>query len=326
MMMQGNGATAAPRDFDQHASARGNAHWSGGAPKLSVLIPFFRHDPSGLIRGLERQLLRAPGDIEIVGLDDGSGDDLLAERVFSSMKKALSPAMLMRLSRNEGRARGRNRLASVARGDWVLFLDSDMLPDSRTFVANYIDIAKASNPPVVVGGFSMNQAPTTPSLALHRAMSLRTECVPARLRRLTPEKYVFTSNLLIRRDVLAATPFDEQFRGWGWEDIEWAMRIARRHRIVHIDNTASHLGLDTAEDLIAKYEQSAPNFAKMVATHLDIVAGYPTFRAARVLRRLPLRRRWSALCRVIATDEQAPLYLREACMRVYRAALYAESV
>ncbi len=62
MMMQGNGATAAPRDFDQHASARGNAHWSGGAPKLSVLIPFFRHDPSGLIRGLERQLLRRIGN------------------------------------------------------------------------------------------------------------------------------------------------------------------------------------------------------------------------------------------------------------------------
>ena len=126
--------------------------------------------------------------------------------------------------------------------------------------------------------------------------------------------------------MLEATPFDEQFNGWGWEDIEWAMRIAGRHRIVHIDNTATHLGLDTAEDLIAKYEQSAPNFAKMVATHLDIVASYPTFRAARVLRRLPLRRRWSALCRRIATHEKAPLRLREACMRVYRAALYAESV
>ena len=59
-----------------------------------------------------------------------------------------------------------------------------------------------------------------------------------------PEKYVFTSNLLIRRDVFDAEPFDAGFVGWGWEDVEWGMRVSRRHPIAHIDNPATHLGLD----------------------------------------------------------------------------------
>ena len=76
---------------------------------------------------------------------------------------------------------------------------------------------------------------------------------------------------MIRRDIFEAEPFDPSFVGWGWEDVEWGMRVSRRHPIAHIDNPATHLGLAPAAAMAAKFEQSAANFARVVAAHGDIV-------------------------------------------------------
>ena len=104
------------------------------------------------------------------------------------------------------------------------------------------------------------------------------------------------------------------------------MRVARRWPILHIDNTATHLGLDPAPVIAAKYEQSAANFARVVAAHREVVSAYPSYRAARILKRAPLRRLWRPLVKAYALAERAPVKSRAFAMRLYRAALYAEAV
>lgn len=298
-----------------------NPAWKRARPKLSVLIPFMRDDPTALLAALAREPVAA----EIVVLDDGTGDDLLAARVTVAVQALALPARFVRLAANEGRAKGRNRLARNARAGHMLFLDSDMLPDSGRFLADWLDLIARENPAVAFGGFSLDQTPRRPEHALHRAMALKSDCLPAEVRRAAPEKHVFTSNLLVRRDVFEAIRFDEAFAGWGWEDVEWAMRVAREHPIVHADIPASHLGLDTAEALGRKYEQSAANFARVVAEHPQVVAGYASYRAAKVLKRLPLRGLWRPMVKALALSP-APVAIRDFAMRLYRAALYAEAV
>ena len=232
----------------------------------------------------------------------------------------------MTLRSNLGRASGRNRLAAQARGSWLLFLDSDMLPDGPRFLQDYLRLIEQAAPAVAFGGFSLDQAPARPEHALHRFMALKSDCTPADERRREPEKHVFTSNLLVRKDVFDAEPFDDGFVGWGWEDVEWAMRVAARHPISHVDNPATHLGLDPAPILVAKFEQSAGNFARVVARHPDIVAHYPSYRAARLLKAIPLKGLWKPLLRAIGLAEGAPLGLRNFALRLYRAALYADVV
>jgi glycosyltransferase involved in cell wall biosynthesis len=303
-----------------------NTRRAGAAPVMSILIPFFGDDPCALLTALDLEAGALAGDAELVLLDDGGRDDALAARVAEAVKALALPARFVRLSANVGRAKGRNRLAAHARGGWMLFLDSDMLPDGPAFLRAYIDLIRAEQPAVVFGGFSLDQTPRRGEHALHRRMALRSDCMAAAVRRLAPEKHVFTSNLLIRRDVFETEPFDEAFSGWGWEDVEWAMRVARRHPIVHVDNTATHLGLDPAPVIAAKYEQSAGNFARVVAKHRSVVASYPSYRAARLLSRLPLRAAWRPALKAIALAETAPLAARAFAMRLYRAALYAEAV
>jgi glycosyltransferase involved in cell wall biosynthesis len=236
------------------------------------------------------------------------------------------PARLVRLPVNEGRAKGRNRLAAHARGRHLLFLDSDMLPDSPQFLATYLKLMEAEDPAVAFGGFSVATTSSDRRHDLHRALAIRAECLPARVRALTPEKYVFTSNLLVRRDVFEAETFDEAFRGWGWEDVEWGMRVARRFGVKHLDNSATHLGLDTAEALAAKYEQSAANFARVVARHPEVVSRYPSYRMAKLLKRSPARPLLRAALKRMALTSRAPLLARVAAIKAYRAALYAEVV
>jgi glycosyltransferase involved in cell wall biosynthesis len=296
--------------------------WAGAKPRLSVLIPFYRDDPAALIAALERPDL----PVEIVVLDDGSGDADLACAVGAAIRAMATPARFIHLAKNEGRAAGRNRLAAAARGRHLLFLDADMAPDTPDFLDRWFVLIDADDPAVAFGGFSLAQAPRTRANAVHRALAARSDCLPAETRRQSPEKYVFTSNLLIRRDIFAAEPFDTGFTGWGWEDVEWGMRVSRHWPIRHIDNPATHLGLDPAAIMAAKYEQSAANFARVVAAHGDIVRDYPSFRVARALKRAPLRQIWRPWLKSFALGGPAPAGARAFALRLYRAALYAETV
>lgn len=295
-------------------------------PTLSVLIPFLRDDPTALLRCLDAEAPALEGAAELVVLDDGTGDATLTTALIGEVGAARLPVRLITLPINEGRSQGRNRLATAARGRTWLFLDSDMRPDRPDFLQAWLALVRHENPAVAFGGFSLLQAPTDGQFAVHRALAARSECLPVEVRRLTPEKYVYTSNLLVRRDVFESEAFDPGFTGWGWEDVEWAMRVSRAHPVLHVDIPATHMGLDTVESLMRKYEQSAGNFARVIDKHPDIIASYPSYRAARKIRRLPGRGVLRGLARALALQSWPPVASRAFALRLYRAALYAEAV
>jgi glycosyltransferase involved in cell wall biosynthesis len=309
----------APTVFD-------NARHADASPALSVLIPFYRDDACELLILLGREAHALAGKTEIVVLDDGGGDETLNARVRAAVKASPLPARLITLAENEGRSKGRNRLAESALGGTFLFLDSDMRPDDDSFLQRWTNLAADNNPPLAFGGISLKQAPRDRRYAIHRRMAATGECVPCLERARQPEKYVYTSNLLVRRDAFANEAFDDQFSGWGWEDVEWAMRMSQRYPVMHVDNPATHMGLDTAEALAAKYEQSVPNFARVVARHFDVVSRYPSYRAARLLKKAPALAVWRPWLKSFALFNYAPSAARAFSLRLYRAALYAEAV
>ncbi len=309
-----------------NVSVHDNPAWAAATPVLSVLMPFLRDDPSELLRMLDREAQTVDGRAELIIMDDGTADPALTARLTALIDGLCLPARLITLDANEGRSKGRNRLAEAARGGFLLFLDSDMRPDHPRFLSDWVDLAVKDDPAVAFGGFSLLQAPSDARFAVHRQMAARSDCIPADQRALQPEKYVFTSNLLVRRDVFDAESFDAGFSGWGWEDVEWAMRVSRRFTVTHIDNPATHMGLDTVEALAAKYEQSAPNFARVAARHPDFVAAYPSYRVAKKLKAVPGLRLIRPLFKQAARVGLLPPAVRGLSLRLYRAALYAEAI
>lgn len=306
-----------------------NARWAAEDPRpdLSVLIPVFRHDATGLIAALAQEPIAA--EVALVLLDDGSGEPELVRALARSIEAWPGPGVLLAAGRNLGRSAGRNALAAQAKGAWWLFVDADMLPDSPDFLARWVAVARAGAAPrVVFGGFSLVQASRAAAFALHRRQSDGAECLPATVRNREPGKYVFTSNLLMHAAVFAAVPFDDGFTGWGWEDVDWGLRAAALFPVTHIDNPASHLGLATAEELVRKYRASGGNFARLALRHPEVAGRFPVMRAARLLGRLPLRGLVEALGAHLARDPGGitPLALRALGLKLMRAAVYADAL
>ncbi len=296
-------------------------------PRISICIPTWHDDAKPLLDSL-RQLKQADM-CEVLIYDDGSNDPHLTDRLIASCNDLPCPARLMTAAQNQGRAYGRNMLIAQARADWLLLLDADMLPDNDDFIACYMrEISNLDKPTLIVGGFSLQQVRPTVKQRLHAAQSAHSECLPAIIRQRMPGRYVFTSNILVHRHLLNTVQFNDAYQGWGWEDTDWGLNIARKFPIHHIDNTATHLGLDAAEDLIHKYGTSGENFARLAKTHPEDIHQTSLYRAARRLKDLPGRRALQSLAARIARGQFSfiPMPVRLFALKLYRAAAYAGAI
>lgn len=292
------------------------------SPQLSVLTPFHRYDPSALVA----RMANAPAGVEFVLLDDGSADVALLARVVAAASTLNAPVRIIVRETNLGRAAARNRLVAEARGLYVLLLDADMIPDRPTFLLHWLSVTRCQQPDVAFGGLSLRHAQRTRDTALHHNLFAASDCRSVEERELTPAQATASANLLVRRAFLDAHPFDDSFSGWGFEDTDWALTAARDTTILHVDNPATHAGLDTAATLLRKSAEAGPNFARLAAKHPRAAKRFAAHRAARTLRRAPLRPQLRQACAWIARDPlgAAPMPLRRAALKIYRAAHYAE--
>lgn len=267
---------------EQHESVFFNG--VAGAPTLIVAVPTFRDDPSRLVEALASCAAKAPFGLVIY--DDGTGDPKMTANAQEALRHFPQPGFLITASVNLGRAIARNRLISATRSEWLLFMDADMLPDSPDFIAAYLKAAEEhQGPALFAGGSSLKNSNINVATRLQAAQAAHSECLPATQRNLAPGQYVFSSNILVHRDILNAVPFDPGYKGWGWEDTDWGISIAKQYPVVHIDNTASHLGLLPEALILKKYGTSGDNFARLASRHPDEVHKMRIYRVARGLNR-----------------------------------------
>jgi hypothetical protein len=99
--------------------------------------------------------------------------------------------------------------------------------------------------------------------------------------------------------------------------------VAERFPVKHIDNTATHLGLDPDANLVKKFGTSGRNFGRLVEKHPDIARTMPLTRAARGLKSVaglkPIMK-FAALARWL------PLRFRVVALKTYRAMAYSSFV
>jgi Glycosyl transferase family 2 len=289
------------------------------AIKLSIVSPTWRHDPKALLDALAREAGSLP--VELVVIDDGSGDPVLAQSLRDQIEAFPAPARVILLTSNVGRSRARNRLIQEAQAEYLLFLDSDMLPDAPDFLAQWMDLLTKRGPDVAYGGFSVKQVPDLPKLRLARALALRMDCQNANARSMRGVMAVATSNLLVRASVLQQVPFDSGFSGWGWEDAEWAVRANARFGVIHVDIPATHMGLDPAEVILKKFAQAGPNFALAAQRHPQMLATQGSRVAVRLARLpKPLIHTLVPAFQTIALWEGLPIRMRSTFARLFRAA------
>jgi glycosyltransferase involved in cell wall biosynthesis len=240
----------------------------GSQPLISVAIPVYNWDLRALLGTLEDEIVQngLQSLVEIVVVDDGSSSS------FQSLNRQSLAGCFGRYfqhATNQGRSASRNTLISKVKGEYVLFLDADMLPDSRTFLQQYILQAQKGNQ-LVCGGVSYSVRILNEKkydFAVYKGR--KTEALSAQERNRIPWRYFFTSNVLVQRELLSRVPFSEEFALYGYEDIDWGIRLSQHCPPLHIDNTASHLGLLVKKEVLERMRQSIDNFLLIKQKHPD---------------------------------------------------------
>jgi len=186
---------------------------------LSVVIGTFNQSP------VLRHVLRSfadqthPADrFEVIVVDSQSTDDTRAvceETAFSF------PLVYVRRG-NEGKCAARNTGLRAARAANVLLTDADVLAD-RTLVAAHVSALVEFRGAVIVGQQYMVPAP-------ERQRANGRPCLNAqwsRGRALSWRQFVTGNASLSREALVEAGGFDENFRGYGFEDYELGYRLAQ---------------------------------------------------------------------------------------------------
>jgi GT2 family glycosyltransferase len=297
-------------------------HFESTNPTLSVLVPFYRDDAVALLQALDAQISNLP--IDVLFYDDGTGDSELTARMERATQAASGAISLLTNSENAGRSAARNALFQAARAEWVLFLDADMLPAKETFLQSYMSLIDAKAGDILFGGFAVEDQSADADRDVHRALSEVSDCLSLDERQAAGPQFVASSNLCVRKEVLSAEPFDPGFSGWGWEDSEWAARVSKHFALVHVDNPAIHLGLETTDTLLHRFATSGQNYQRFTKAHPELAATLPLYNISKKLGRVPGQFLARPVLRASVKSQFLPMSARLIALKLWRASHYAE--
>lgn len=240
---------------------------------LSICIPVFNWDIRLLIGKLIEELsAKQYSNIELIIMDDFSSDTELknANRQFFVELK-YENLLYAEFKQNVGRSKIRNLLAEKASGEFLLFLDADILPDRPDFIGKYLDYVADNKWDIIYGGLSyVNRTMIGKEYDFYFYFASKTEVKPVGVKNKIPWRYLWTSNVMLRKSVFLQTPFDERFVGYGYEDAEWGIRLRKRYKILQIDNAVSHLGLVSKKTAYQKMRDSIKNYVLLAKLHPEV--------------------------------------------------------
>lgn len=302
-------------------------------PRLSILVPTYDRDVVPLCQELMADMASLPDplSVELLVLIDGNptldGQGAVLEAASMTRPGLILDVTLATSPHNLGRGEARNTLARLSRGETLLFLDADGMPDAPGFVARALAEPVPAGA-VVCGGRSGRRCPPAPPDArLFEHHSRTREWRPAATRNQDPAGHFLSANFMVARETFLAHPFDEAFKGWGWEDAEWALRIARVASIRHVENSVSHMEHHRDADWLGRLERSATNYRRLFALHPEAVRRHPLFRLIRHLRRVETKPGLApTLRRMALAHGRLPVRARLLAMRLYQALVYTRAM
>ena len=227
---------------------------------LSILIPTYNTTCVELVRKLHQQALTLEIPFEILVVDDGS---IQAVVEINNQITAWKGCRLILLDQNIGPARIRNFLAAQAQYPYLLFLDSDTMPKSDTFLADYMKEAKPGT--VTCGGFVYHRQAPSKKCALRYYYGIHTEEKTAEERNRHPHEQFIGMSFLADQAVFIQVHFDETMH-FGYEDAYFGILLQQAHIPVrHIENPVYHVSMDSSEAYLAKIRRSVENLSQ----HMD---------------------------------------------------------
>lgn len=198
-----------------------------GEPTFSVVVPV--HNVSDyLAECLDSVLGQTGPPFEVIGIDDASTDDSGA--ILDRCAAGDERLHVEHLPANVGLGRARNAGLALARGEYVLFVDSDDALAPGTLAALDARIEQAGRPDVVIFGFARRFGDGAPERDPRSAALAPEAVLPARERPQLLEIFPAAWNKAYRRAFLAEHGFE--FPPGYYEDIPFTYPVLMTARSV----------------------------------------------------------------------------------------------
>ena len=179
---------------------------------VSVVVPT-RDRPASLARCLAALSDQRADGLDIVVVDDGSGDRAALEAALRAL-----PAARCRRGAGGGPAAARNLGAEAAEGEIICFTDDDCEP-APGWAASLAAAASSSG---IAAGRTV--APADAGPAVLASQLIIDQLLNASLDATSRTRFAPTCNLAVTREVLSRLRFDERFPDAAGEDREWSAR------------------------------------------------------------------------------------------------------
>lgn len=191
--------------------------------KLSVVVPTMNKVDllQRTLAALREQDAGSGRRWEVVVVNDGSSDGTAAFLAEMDGHGENPQIRVVSLAQNVGRARARNLGARAARGEYILFLDDDIVAPPG-LVRAHLDLLEA-----FPGRGTIGYAVTAPEVADAPHFAYLDSRGVAKLPEgEAPSRFFVTQNAAVPREAfLSIGGFDEEFSSYGFEDMEVAFRL-----------------------------------------------------------------------------------------------------
>ncbi|MCU0285319.1 MAG: glycosyltransferase [Acidobacteria bacterium] len=181
-----------------------------------------------------------PQDYEVVVVDDGSKDAIFEKIKGINRNYCLNYVYLQR-SENSCRSRARNYGIQLARGNYIIFIDDDIVVNNNylseldrfySFADNLVIIGtRLSCPTHLIDGADIKELRKAACQGTYiDRLELRHPTFNRLSYNLNSQKYpwmmAFSSNIVVpRKSLVEINGFDENFKNWGFEDLELGYRL-----------------------------------------------------------------------------------------------------
>ena len=228
---------------------------------LSILIPVYNYDVYPLASEIKLQADVLGIQYEILVQDDNSTEFTTENQKINSLSNChydVNP-------KNIGRGRNINLLCTKAAEEYVLIMEADSFPENKHYLKNYLDlISKGTS--IIFGGVKYPETPEKDKLLRWKYGHFR-EAKSLQHRLNNNYSFVFTWNLLLRKDILLKNPFPEFINEYGYEDLIFLKNLRLNTvSISHIENPLIHYNDEFSIDFIKKSEVAVQTLHTLINT------------------------------------------------------------
>lgn len=248
--------------------------------KISILIPVHDFDIVALVHSMKDGMEKVPEFCEILIGDDGSSEEF--RKNYHSL--AGGNVRVVTAEKNIGRASIRNRMIVEAKGDYLLFIDADVMiiGTAEMFLHKWLEYIPSGR--VICGGVLYKASPPgDPDRILRWKYGRKKEQLKVSERNKHPHSTFSTFNVLIDKTIFDRLRFYEDLKQYGHEDTLFSYQLKKAGiSVIHIDNGLMHEGIETNKEYLTKTKYSIENLSKLYDNVTDKKTFYSTVGLLRI--------------------------------------------